>query len=142
MCVPWAGASPGSCSLPLACKTSVPPLRISSPAPTGQPAAACRNTCATVTPVIERLTDPSGHVLAGRGIYYWAGSRYSAGNRAARELRYLDLESRRDVRVLETSIPAVPNLTISPDGRRLCFPLVERNSQEHDDRKLAIGVRS
>lgn len=77
-----------------------------------------------ITQVIERLADQSGYELSSQGVYYWAG------NRADPELRYLDLESRRDVHVLQPAIPAAPNLTLSPDGRWLCFPLMERNSQE------------
>ena len=74
--------------------------------------------------VLDRLTDPAGYELAGNGVYYWAGSR------SAPELLYMDWESRKVQLVLHPPIPAVPNLTISPDGRWLCFPLVERNSQE------------
>ena len=83
-----------------------------------------------ITPVVGQLTDPGGYALAAQGVYYWAGVHYWAGNRSARELRYLDLETRRDVRVLAPPIPALPNVTMSPDERWLCFPLVERNSQE------------
>lgn len=42
----------------------------------------------------------------------------------------MDLESRKDHVVLQPPIPAVPNLTLSPDGRWLCFPLTERHTQE------------
>jgi len=77
-----------------------------------------------ITQVIERLADQSGYELTSQGVYYWTGSR------ADPELRYLDLESRRDVHVLQPAIPAAPYLTLSPDGRWLCFPLIERNSQE------------
>jgi Tol biopolymer transport system component/predicted Ser/Thr protein kinase len=77
-----------------------------------------------ITQVLDRLTDPGGYELTGQGIYYWSGSR------SAPDLRYLDLESRKDHLVLHSPIPAVPNLTMSPDGHWLCFPLTERNSQE------------
>ena len=77
-----------------------------------------------ITQVIDGLTDPAGYELAGRGIYYWAGSR------SAPELHYMDTESRKIQLLFRPPIPAVPNLTISPDGHWLCFPLVERNSQE------------
>ena len=77
-----------------------------------------------ITLVLDRLTDPAGYELAGPGVYYWSGAR------SAPELRYMDLESRKVELVLHPPIPAVPNLSISPDGRWLSFPLVERNSQE------------
>jgi len=77
-----------------------------------------------ITQVIDHLTDPAGYELAGPGVYYWSGSR------SAPELRYMDLGSRKGHLVLQPPRPAVPNLTISPDGRWLCFPLIERYSQE------------
>lgn len=77
-----------------------------------------------ITQVLDGLTDPAGYELAGQGVYYWAGSR------SAPQLHYMDLESRKAHLVLQPPIPAVPNLTISPDGRWLCFPLIERYSQE------------
>lgn len=77
-----------------------------------------------ITRVIDQLTDPAGYDLAGQGVYYWTG------NRSAPELRYMDLESRKVNLVLQPPRPAVPNLTISPDGHWLCFPLIERYSQE------------
>jgi Tol biopolymer transport system component/predicted Ser/Thr protein kinase len=77
-----------------------------------------------ITQVIEGLTDPAGYVLGGPGVYYWAG------NRSAPELRYMDLATRKVQLILQPPIPAAPNLTMSPDGHWLCFPLIERNSQE------------
>lgn len=77
-----------------------------------------------ITPVINQLADPSGFEVVDRGVYYWAGDRQ------APELRHMDLGSGKVRLVLRPPIAAVPNLTVSPDGRWLCFPLIERNSQE------------
>jgi dipeptidyl aminopeptidase/acylaminoacyl peptidase len=77
-----------------------------------------------VTPVVEHIVDPGGWELAGHGIYYWAG------NRSAPDLHYAEVEKRQDRVVFQPAIPAVPQLAISPDGRWLCFSLIERNSQE------------
>jgi hypothetical protein len=46
------------------------------------------------------------------------------------ELRYLDLESGHENLVFQPAIAPFPHLTLSPDGRRLVFPLIERNGQE------------
>jgi Tol biopolymer transport system component len=77
---------------------------------------------------ITRLIDhsPTGpsYVPVTRGVYHWGGRL------SQRELRYLDFETRRDELVFQPPLPATANLTMSPDGRRLCFPMVERNSQE------------
>ena len=73
---------------------------------------------------MEHIVDPGGWELAGQGIYYWAG------NRSAPDLHYADVEKRQDRVVFKPAIPAVPQLAISPDGRWLCFSLIERNSQE------------
>ena len=77
-----------------------------------------------VTTVIPNLADPSGYALAGAGVYYFAGAPPTC------ELRYRDLESGQDRLVLVPPKPAVPQLALSPDGRWLCFPLSERDSQE------------
>jgi Tol biopolymer transport system component len=74
--------------------------------------------------VVDLLADPAGYVLAGPGLYYWTIAD------SAPALHYMDLETHRDQLVLQPAIPAVPQMDISPDGRWLCFPLVERNSQE------------
>jgi Tol biopolymer transport system component len=77
-----------------------------------------------ITRLIDRIPDATGYVASTGGVYYWGG------NAAHPELRYLDLQTRRDELVFQPPLPASTNLTMSPDGRRLCFPLVERNSQE------------
>jgi Tol biopolymer transport system component len=77
-----------------------------------------------LTPVVEALRFPPGYVLRDTGIYYWAEASGTP------ELRYHDLDSGRTVVVFRPPIAAAPYLGISPDGRRLCFPLIERNSQE------------
>jgi TolB protein len=74
--------------------------------------------------VIDRIDNGSGYAATDGGVYYWGGSGSQAG------LRYFDLQTRRDELVFQPPLPALPNLTISPDGRWLCFPLIERNSQE------------
>ncbi len=77
-----------------------------------------------ITRVVEHVADPFGWELAGAGIYYWAGDQSTP------DLHYMDLETRQDHMVFRPSVPAVPQLAISPDGRWLCFSLIERNSQE------------
>jgi Tol biopolymer transport system component len=77
-----------------------------------------------VTRVIEHICQATGYVVAKEGIYYWAGSKSDP------ELRFLDVESRRDSLMFRPSIPAAAYLTVSADGQWLCFPLVERYSQE------------
>jgi len=83
-----------------------------------------------VTRLIGPLAEPTGYALTCGGAYYWA-----SGARGM-ELRYMELETRRDRLVLRPAIPAVPHLTMSPDGRWLCFPLVERKSKE----LMMVGV--
>jgi hypothetical protein len=68
--------------------------------------------------------DAASYVATSAGIYYWGGNGPHA------ELRYFDLQTRQDQLVFQPVVPASPNLTISPDGRWLCFPLIERDSQE------------
>jgi hypothetical protein len=46
------------------------------------------------------------------------------------ELRFINLQSHDNRLVFQPTTPIVPNLTISPDGRYLCFPVIGRNSQE------------
>jgi eukaryotic-like serine/threonine-protein kinase len=77
-----------------------------------------------ITRVIDHIHNASGYVATTTGVYYWGG------NASHPELRYLDLQTRRDELLFQPPLPALTNLTMSPDGRRLCFPLVERNSQE------------
>ena len=77
-----------------------------------------------VETVLDSLVDPSSYELSDGGVYYWSGDR------SAPELRYLDAATKRSQLVMRPPIPAVPHLSISPDGRWLCFPLIERNSQE------------
>jgi hypothetical protein len=63
-------------------------------------------------------------VATTAGVYYWSS------NSPRSELRYLDLQTLRDQVVFRPAVSASGNLTMSPDGRWLCFPLVERDSQE------------
>jgi len=77
-----------------------------------------------VSAVIDHMASPSGWALDKHGVYYWTASA------SAPALHYLDPDSLRDTLVLQPAIPATANLAVSPDGRRLCFPLIERNSQE------------
>jgi hypothetical protein len=74
--------------------------------------------------LIDRIPDASGYAATNKGVYYWRGDPPHA------ELWYLDLQTHGDQIVFRPAIPASPNLTMSPDGRWLCFPLVERDSQE------------
>ncbi len=74
--------------------------------------------------VINRIADPFGYAINSRGVYYWAGRPPDS------ELRFRDAQSHRDTLVFQPAIPAWPHLTISPDGRYLCYPQIERNSQE------------
>jgi len=77
-----------------------------------------------ITRLIEHNLNGSGFAATAEGIYYWGLS----GSQTV--VRYLDLDSKRDEVVFQPPFRATENLAISPDGRRLCFPLVERNSQE------------
>jgi Tol biopolymer transport system component len=77
-----------------------------------------------ITRLIDRMSDAAGYVATTAGVYYWSGDAPHT------ELRYLDLQTRRDQVVFRPAVPASGNLAMSPDGRWLCFPLVERDSQE------------
>jgi len=77
-----------------------------------------------ITRVAERISDVPGYAATNQGVYYWAprGLRH--------ELRFINLQSHEDRLVFEPSTPVTPYLTISSDGRYICFPEIERNSQE------------
>ena len=77
-----------------------------------------------ITQVVDAMSDPMGYAVADQGIFYWVpnGLRF--------ELHFLDLQSGSNRVVFRPSTPVVPNLTLSPDGKYLSFPVVERNSQE------------
>jgi serine/threonine protein kinase len=66
----------------------------------------------------------AGYVATDGGVYYWKD------NASRSELRYFDIQTRRDELVFQPPLVPLSNLTMSPDGRWLCFPLIERNSQE------------
>lgn len=74
--------------------------------------------------IIDQISDPIGYTVNARGVYYWAGNFLHI------KLRFHDIESHRDTLVFQPAIPASAHLTISPDGRYLCYPQIERNSQE------------
>jgi len=74
--------------------------------------------------IVDQIADPTGYAVTTRGIYYWAGKQLHL------ELRFHDVQGQRDTLVFKPAIPAAPNLAISPDGRYLCFPQIEHNSQE------------
>jgi serine/threonine protein kinase len=75
----------------------------------------------TLTPVMEHLPTAAGYAVARNGIYYWSN---------ADELHYFDMDSRRDSLFFHPAVPASKNVALSPDGQWLCFPLIERLSQE------------
>jgi len=77
-----------------------------------------------ITRLLDRIHNGSGYAATTSGAYYWGG------NASRAELRYVDPQTRRDELVFQPQLRAATRLTMSPDGRRLCFPLVERNSQE------------
>jgi eukaryotic-like serine/threonine-protein kinase len=77
-----------------------------------------------ITRLIESMSDAAGYVATTAGVYYWSS------NSPRSELRYLDLQTLRDQVAFRPAVSASGNLTMSPDGRWLCFPLVERDSQE------------
>jgi len=77
-----------------------------------------------LTHVIKNLTQATGYVVAKDGIYYWTVEGRN------QELRFWNIESQRENVLFRPSISAAPFLTRSPDGRWLCFPLIERYSQE------------
>lgn len=77
-----------------------------------------------ITRVIEGVADVTGYAPTDKGIYFWTGKAPQF------ELRFFDLQSRKNRLVFRPVTPIAPNLTISPDGRYLCFPEIERNSQE------------
>ncbi len=74
--------------------------------------------------VLDKIADPLAYAITSRGLYYFAGER------SRPELRFLDLESHRSMVVFRPVIPADPVLTISPDGRYICYPQIEHHSQE------------
>ncbi len=76
-----------------------------------------------ITRVVDRMSDVAGYVPTDQGVYYWAG-------RLRPELRFINLQSHENRLILQASTPAVPNLTISAEGRYLCYPEIEHNSQE------------
>jgi Tol biopolymer transport system component len=77
-----------------------------------------------ITQVVNRMSDVPGYAATNEGVYYWAPS----GLRT--ELRFINLPSREDRLVLQPTARVAPHLTISPDARSLCFPVVEHLSQE------------
>ena len=77
-----------------------------------------------ITRLIDHLSDAAGYVATAGGIYYWSSKAPRS------ELRYLDLQTRQDQVVFRPAAHTSGSLTMSPDGRWLCFPLVERDSQE------------
>ncbi len=77
-----------------------------------------------ITRVEERISDAPGYVPTNQGVYYWAPGALRP------ELRFINLQSREDRLIFQPTTPISPNLTISPDGRYICFPEIERNSQE------------
>jgi len=64
------------------------------------------------------------YALTRDAIYYWSGE--------ARRLmlRRLDLKSGTDKVIFRPLRPAAPGLTATPDGRRLCYPEIQHDSQE------------
>ena len=77
-----------------------------------------------ITRIIEHMSSPMGYAVAKQGIYYWAGGQPN------NELHLLNIESRRDDVLFQPPMAVAASLTLSPDGRWLCFPLIERSSQE------------
>jgi len=77
-----------------------------------------------ITRIVDRMVDPIGYAVTNQGVYYWASEGLHP------ELRFLDIQLREDKLIFQPAIPASPHLTISPDGRYLCFPEIERSSQE------------
>ena len=77
-----------------------------------------------ITLVVEQIGEPSAYAATNQGVYYWAPGALGY------ELRFINLQSHDNRLVFQPTTPIVPNLTISPDGRYLCFPQIERNSQE------------
>jgi Tol biopolymer transport system component len=77
-----------------------------------------------ITRVAERIGDGTGWAPTNEGVYYWAPGTLRP------ELRFINLQSHENRLVFQPTTPINPSLTISPDGRYLCFPEVERNSQE------------
>jgi Tol biopolymer transport system component len=77
-----------------------------------------------ITRVAERVSDAGGYEPTNEGVYYWARGALHP------ELRFINLQSHESKLVFQPTTPINPTLSISPDGRYVCFPEIVRNSQE------------
>jgi hypothetical protein len=77
-----------------------------------------------ITRVVERIDNLVGYAVTNQGVYYWGSKGFRP------ELRFISLPAREDRLVFRPTAPVVYGLTVSPDGRYLCFPVIEHSSEE------------